>query len=392
MAPPVSEVPSDIIVDLSAGWEVGHQPCKYNAVIQLPQNFQSSLSWDQNTFSSQDQYTHVLTDEEKEEINSALTFFKSLELDGDQVSQDAFPLPTLEKKLFALAKDIHKGKGFGVVRGLDPKDYSDEDNVLILLGISSYIAETRAKQDEDGSMLVHIRNAKESSIPESYRPIRYSTRASKYHTDGYIDVLALQTRSCAAKGGHHSIASAYTIFNKIAAANPRLIPVLFNKQWPFHSARPKLDGPPHKRALYFYDGEHLILDLNRDPIEGPKGPDRPAEHPPLKPEQQLALDEIERLSEENKIVLTHQPGDLTFINNHAIVHSREAFEDDEVNQRYFVRMWLKNKEMAWDLPKILRDGNYRIFEGNEDVEERWNIKVEPLLVMPFVPQWMMSTS
>lgn len=48
---------------------------------------------------------------------------------------------------------MHRGRGFAVVRGLDPADYSPEDNVVIFLGVSSYIAPKRGRQDEDGNML-----------------------------------------------------------------------------------------------------------------------------------------------------------------------------------------------------------------------------------------------
>jgi hypothetical protein len=65
-----------------------------------------------------------------------------------------------------------------VVRGLKPDDFSPEDNVLVFLGISSYIGSTRGRQDEEGNMLMHIRDAKLSKTPQQDRPTRYSSRAS----------------------------------------------------------------------------------------------------------------------------------------------------------------------------------------------------------------------
>jgi hypothetical protein len=56
-------------------------------------------------------------------------------------------------KLLRLAVDIHRGKGFAVIRGLHPDDFSPEDNVIIFLGLSSYIGSKRGRQDEDGNML-----------------------------------------------------------------------------------------------------------------------------------------------------------------------------------------------------------------------------------------------
>lgn len=76
-----------------------------------------------------------------------------LELDGSEATGSTFPLPQLKKKLLALTVELHEGKGFFVLRGLNPADYTPEDNIIIYLGISSYIAETRGKQDDAGNML-----------------------------------------------------------------------------------------------------------------------------------------------------------------------------------------------------------------------------------------------
>lgn len=76
-----------------------------------------------------------------------------LGLYGDEVTPETFPLPILGPKLRKIAVEIHQGKGFAVVRGLNPDDFSPEDNVLVFLGISSYIGAKRGRQDEDGNML-----------------------------------------------------------------------------------------------------------------------------------------------------------------------------------------------------------------------------------------------
>lgn len=76
-----------------------------------------------------------------------------LNLPYDGVSRDNFPLPTLSLKLRSLAAELTNGVGFFHIRGLDPMQYSNETNVIIYLGISSYIAEKRGRQDELGNML-----------------------------------------------------------------------------------------------------------------------------------------------------------------------------------------------------------------------------------------------
>ena len=69
------------------------------------------------------------------------------------VSRDNFPLPTLGAKLDKASEDVHNGRGFCVLRGIKPEDFSVEDLTLIFLGVQSYIADQRGRQDSKGNML-----------------------------------------------------------------------------------------------------------------------------------------------------------------------------------------------------------------------------------------------
>jgi hypothetical protein len=86
-------------------------------------------------------------------VLSLMLIREDLGLYGDEVSPSTFPLPTLGPRLQRIAVDIHRGKGFAVIRGLNPDELSPEDNVLAFLGISGYIGATRGRQDEEGNML-----------------------------------------------------------------------------------------------------------------------------------------------------------------------------------------------------------------------------------------------
>ena len=48
---------------------------------------------------------------------------------------------------------MYDGKGFCVVRGIDPNMYAVEDLTLVYLGVQSYIADRRGRQDKRGNML-----------------------------------------------------------------------------------------------------------------------------------------------------------------------------------------------------------------------------------------------
>jgi len=68
----------------------------------------------------------------------------------EDVSKATFPLPTLGSILESASQDVHEGRGFVVVRGLNPSRYSMEENAIIYLGISSYIGGQRARQNMEG--------------------------------------------------------------------------------------------------------------------------------------------------------------------------------------------------------------------------------------------------
>ncbi|KID66666.1 Taurine catabolism dioxygenase TauD/TfdA, partial [Metarhizium hybridum] len=119
----------------------------------FPAMLDSPLAWSGRQFKSDSDYVFRLEEAHLIEIDRALQEFKKLGLDGDLVSTQNFALPTLGPKLFDLQRDIYCGKGFGLVRGLDPQRYSVEDLTTIYMGIQCYIANLQGRQDKKGNML-----------------------------------------------------------------------------------------------------------------------------------------------------------------------------------------------------------------------------------------------
>jgi hypothetical protein len=76
-----------------------------------------------------------------------------LKLDLSQVGKTTFPLPRLGQTLQDLSLKLHSGRGFFVLKGLDPTSFTREENVILYLGISSYIAEQRGRQSHDGNLI-----------------------------------------------------------------------------------------------------------------------------------------------------------------------------------------------------------------------------------------------
>jgi len=61
------------------------------------------------------------------------------------VQPDNFPLPeNLVRRLRAISRKLHHGDGIAVLRGLDPAQYSDEDNAIAYCGLASHVGSLRS--------------------------------------------------------------------------------------------------------------------------------------------------------------------------------------------------------------------------------------------------------
>ncbi|KAL9035237.1 MAG: hypothetical protein Q9214_006678, partial [Letrouitia sp. 1 TL-2023] len=121
----------------------------------FPRRIEGARAWTGSEFTKETSFVLQISAEEVREIEKALKVFKDSRSGKDltTVIQHTFPLPFLGKRLKEMSKTIHSGLGFAVVRGLNPENYSRIDNIIIYLGLTSYIAEIRGRQDSTGSML-----------------------------------------------------------------------------------------------------------------------------------------------------------------------------------------------------------------------------------------------
>lgn len=77
------------------------------------------------------------------EVQRALQHWKDAEHgDAQSVTKETFPLPNLGPRLQDITRTLHLGEGFAVLRGLDLAK-TPEDNMVIYLGVTSYIGSQR---------------------------------------------------------------------------------------------------------------------------------------------------------------------------------------------------------------------------------------------------------
>ncbi|KAF4468525.1 Clavaminate synthase [Fusarium albosuccineum] len=374
----------------------------------FPRQIVSPRVWTGSDFVDKDKYRVQLSADDIQEIRAALEYFKGL--DGDHgpgaVSTDTFPLPGLKVRLASVAQNIHRGTGFNVIRGLDPTEFSPLDNVLIYLGITSYIAEIRGCQDYDGRMIVHIKDIEKELPDASGRPSPYTNRAQPFHTD-MCDILSMYVLDVADQGGESLLASSAMIYNEIAATRPDIIHVLSDDRWihdDFHKIKASWTSRP---LLYNFEKHGPSFLYSRRPLTGaPFSPHRP-DVPAMTEEQAEAIDAVHFTAVKHQLVIKLEPGDIEIFNNMALFHARNGFKDHGKTSeakgvgearllvqdnsgpvdrsvlrgtRHMLRLWLRSadEELAWKTPEQLAHNSHEIYGDSEARKiERWDVHRAP---------------
>jgi len=336
--------------------------------------------WTGADFEDTQDYLFHLSAENVLEVEAALVHFHALPGDNgpDQISKETFPLPTLGPRLFELSKSLHSGIGFGVIRGLKPDRYSPLDNVLLYVGITSYVAEVRGCQDYDGRMIVHIkdihRNLGDFGSAGPFSP--YTSRAIPFHTDR-CDILAMYALDVSAHGGESLLASAATVYNEIAATRPDVIHVLADPSWVFD----EFNDPPSwhiRQLLHNFDGHGPGFCYSRRPLTGSWFSPHSEGIPNMTELQAEALDLVHFTAEANAVTIKLEVGDIELFNNFGNFHARNGFVDGTTGQRHMIRLWLKNRELAWKTPEPLLKSSWEIFGDSEfRAKPIWDIHKSP---------------
>jgi hypothetical protein len=342
------------------------------------------LVWSGQDFHGDHTYTLCLSVEEADEVGSALASFKALGLDGDEVSADNFPLPNLSRRLRASAETLHLGRGFVVIRGIDVSKYTVEDSVIIFLGVASYIADKRGLQDRKGNMLSHITDSKKWTAPTYARHGIHTNGSLPFHTDMGCEILSLQVRDSANKGGYTYLSSSWTVFNDLLNRKPEVVKTLLTPNWPVQLSGRKASfylAP----VLTFHDGKLLV---SLDPHRLGPHPTMTNNIPELSGDQLDALQAVSDAASQVELQLKLETGDLLFFNNLALIHRRDAYTDDDTSSRHMVRLWLRSQKYGWAIP----DGMLPPWEAAYGENRKIKTRHYPIVPMPEYPVQRYVTS
>lgn len=311
-------------------------------------------AWTGDEMRQRRDWLYAFSADELTEIDAAIVSFRASGRQLGEISTVNFPLPNLRAKLKVVLHELLEGRGFVQFRGFDVRGRPVAETAIAYLGLGSHFGDFRS-QNAAGHLLGHV---KDLGLDIRNPTTRYyqTTRGLEFHTDS-CDVVGLVCLQTAKSGGESRICSSTTVYNEMLRRRPDLVPLLFNS---FPSDR-RGEVPPGAKPwteipVFHWHAGQLSMIYSGQYIRSAQENFPAARR--LSPAEMEALDMIDALACEPAINLGIEflPGDMQFVHNHTVMHSRTDFEDwpEPERRRHLMRLWLAPRG-ARPLPAVYAD-------------------------------------
>ena len=310
-----------------------------------------SFAWTAPRLLQRDDWVCRLDASDIAELDAAVHLTRDRNLAIQEITRDDFPLDRLAIRLGALRAQIRSGLGLGYVKGIPVERYDRETLIRLYWGICRHIGDP-VTQNRNGHLVGHVIDVGDT-VEDHNKRITQTSAELCFHTDS-CDVVGLLCINRALTGGESLIVSGISVHDELMRRRADLLPELYQ---PIYMDR-RGEVPPGKlpwfgmplfmwhRGLFtgYSPVRQYIESLARFP-DAPRMPDA----------QREALDLYYRICEEEAFCLRLQfdPGDIQFLHNHVVFHSRTAYVDGPT-RRHLMRIWLSLPD-GRELPPALAE-------------------------------------
>ncbi|MGI9605477.1 MAG: TauD/TfdA family dioxygenase [Acidimicrobiales bacterium] len=299
-------------------------------------------AWKGNDFGSIDDVSFVLESRHLSALDTALTSARAAGLTLDMVEKHNFDLSPIADDLASIEHEILHGRGIIVLRGFPVGDYSLDDIEIMYWGLGCHLG-TGESQSNMGDRLGRVEDVSGKDL--SQRAYRNSV-ALMMHTD-LSDIIGMLSIRKSPTGGLSSYVSAAAIHNEILATRPDHLDPLF-EGFRYHRFGAEAPGEdpitPHPIPVLSMKDGHLSARIVPDYVY------MAAEElgEPIPDFANEALDHFNEAAArpDLRFDVMLEPGDVSFINNYTVLHTRSAFDDGatEDQKRLLLRLWLSSNE------------------------------------------------
>jgi alpha-ketoglutarate-dependent taurine dioxygenase len=296
-----------------------------------------SLAWEKSLEQNPDNFLMKLSTDSISELNEKKDIIKMCEINDFPILQNEI----LELKQRCL---IH-GNGFFILDGISFANFSDQHVNKIFRIISTSLGQLYVQNIKNEKFVVITDEGKSMKTGGRYHQTK---EGGSFHTDSpqwknVPDFIGLLCIRPAKIGGESKFVSSYTVHNQLIKLNPNFLQSLYkNFHFDKRNEFKKNESPTTFEPIFRYENNELKFRYLRNYIDdGQK-----LVNQPLTNEQNEILDELDKIIHDEKFAVSYNlhKFDMTFFNNHRIIHGRTSFEDftDYDKKRYMVRAWIKD--------------------------------------------------
>ena len=313
-------------------------------------------AWKGETIGNDKRWQFHLDDTDFVELDEALNHAKSLGCGIQSVGRSQFPLRNLTNTLEGISRELEDGCGFVRLKGMPLDRWSAEDLELVWMGLASHIG-VPVYQNAQGQLIRPI-TAEQGDVGNRYGQLEtdsgqfLSSRARtasnaelRFHTDR-CDIVALLCTGQAETGGDSRIASSVTVHNEMLKRAPDLCAVLY-EALPRSRIGEEQGGESkwYNLPVWGVENNKFTSHYSRTYVEALE---HVASAPKVSEIQWKAMDMLAELADECALSMRLDPGDIQFLNNHVIYHSRGHYQDNPGKDmvRSLTRIWLSSPQRA----------------------------------------------
>ncbi|MCC6367206.1 MAG: TauD/TfdA family dioxygenase [Bryobacterales bacterium] len=311
-------------------------------------------AWRGDQFSSAEEWTYTLSPRLLEELDASLRRIRAEGKLISHLSPADYSLPSFARDAERLRREVRSGRGFLVVRGLAADSYTPEEAAILYWGIAVHLGHP-IPQNANDEYLFRVRDegydfhrqygAKGVRISRTSSAIDFHTDSSAAYAGYTPDIVSLLALQVAKEGGETAIVSAQSVHNILREERPDCLRRLYEPF--FFDRRAELrpgESPTISAPLFTYGDALAIRYFRFNLLKGHE-----AAGVPLTPHDLESLECLEQACRRDGLAVRFhmRRGDMQFVNNRFILHSRTAFEDHEepARRRNFLRLWMRYREI-----------------------------------------------